>query len=279
MSTIGRSPPPLLVAAVKSMPAAVPQSTDPAHAASPPAASPHHPGGHHPHHATGEGHAPHGHVHATPHAPKPRKPPKPRKGRRKNSSGEPGEEDELDIGDDESHACGTTPVSMDSGHHDGGDNHDQGESENKREERIQRAHFEKDKAPTLARVERSPTPRRTDTAFATHRYQRGLCAALVGPRPCPDAVARVVDLDLELMRATPDVAQVDKGGIARARANLLAHAPPVPLGSERPLPDSPAGRLNCIAVMKELQLQRRKSTQERQQTRAHLEVRQRARTR
>jgi hypothetical protein len=276
MSTIGRMPPPLIMAASKAVSAEVPHNADPGRVAQQPAAVPiHHRVGHHSHH-TGEDHAPH--AHGTPHAPKPRRPPKPRKGRRKNSLGEVSDEDELDIGDEAS-PSGATPVSFDGGHQDGGDNHDQGDGDSKREDRTQRARFDKDDAPSLGSVTRESALRSTDTAFASNRYHRGICNVLVGPQPRPDAAARIVELDLELMGATTDVAKIDSGGIARARANLLAHAPPVPGGATRPAPDSPEGRLNCIAVMKELQLQLRRSAHERQQTQAHLEVRQRARTR
>ena len=267
MSTVRRLPP--------SPPVAVATVTT-AHASSPPPQAPsvpsHHPGVHHvahPHAAHAHaGHAPH----APAHAPKPRRPPKPRKGRRKTSSGEVSDEDELDIGGDEAQQVGASVVTFDGGHQDGGDNHKQGDGDAKREDRTLRARFDDD-APGPA----APRRRATDTSFATNRYHRGLCDAMVGSGGRPDLAARVVQLDLDLLRATLEVARVDHGGLARARANLLAHAPPVPTGADRPSPDSAAGRANCIAVMKELQLQLRRSAEGRRQSMAQLEIRQRAR--
>lgn len=276
MSSLGRVPPrpPVVVATVKAAPAAVPHAADPSHAA-PQSTPTHHHGPHHvshPHasHAHAHaGHAPHGPA----HAPKPRRPPKPRKGRRKNSSGESSDEDELDIGGEDASQLGSTPVSFDGEHQDGGDNHQQGGGDSKREDRTLRARFDGDAGAPGALRRRS-----TDTAFATNRYHRGLCDVMVGPQCPPDMAARVAALDLALLRATPDVTRIEQGGLPRARANLLAHGAPPPTGADRPLPDTPAGRANCIAVMKELQLQLRRSAEARKQSMAQLEVRQRART-
>jgi hypothetical protein len=184
------------------------------------------------------------------------------------------DEDELDIGGDEAHQLGAAAVTFDSEHQDGGDNHQHGDGDAKREDRTLRARFD-DAAPAAAAALRR---RATDTAFATNRYHRGLCDTLVGTDCRPDMAARVAQLDLDLLRATLEVTRIDQGGLARARANLLAHAPPVPTAADRPSPDSAAGRANCIAVMKELQLQLRRSADSRRQSIALLEVRQRART-
>lgn len=283
MSAVGRTPPraPPGGVPVNAAPAAVPYGGDPGHVAQPPAGGTRlahhhgiHPAGHGGHLATGHAHA----AHATPHAPKPRRPPKPRKGRRKGSSGEVSDEDELDIDGDDAHQVGASAVNFDGGHQDGGDNHDEGDGDSKREDRTLRARFEPDDAAAPCALARLPGRRPGDIAFAAHRYHRGLCDVLVGPQARPDAARRLVDLDLELLRATPGVARIDRGGLARAQAHLLAHAPPVPTGADRPRPDSAAGRGNCIAVMKALQLQHRRSAQEKQQATAWLEVRQRART-
>jgi len=269
MTPVGRTPPcpPIAVATVTT-----------AHTSSPPqqqapSLPTHHHGVHHvahPHatHAHA-GHAPHG----PSHAPKPRRPPKPRKGRRKGSSGEVGDEDELDIGGDEARQIGASVVTFDGGHHDGGDNHRQGDGDAKREDRTLRARFDAD--PASAALRR----RATDTSFTTNRYHRGLCDTMVGSGCRPDMAARVAQLDLDLLRATLEFARLDQGGLARARAHLIAHAPPVPTGPDRPSPDSAAGRANCIAVMKELQLQMRRSAEGRRQSMAQLEIRQRARAR
>lgn len=274
MSTVGRTPPrpPIAVATVTTAHTALPQQQAPS-APTPQHGVAHHHGAHHVAHP----HASHAHAghapHAPSHAPKPRRPPKPRKGRRKNSSGEVSDEDELDIGGDESHQLGAAAVTFDSSHQDGGDNHQQGDGDAKREDRTLRARFDDD-APSAAALRR----RATDTAFATNRYHRGICDTVVGSACRPDMAARVAQLDLDLLRAALEVARIDQGGLARARANLLAHAPPVPTGADRPSPDSAAGRANCIAVMKELQLQLRRSAEGRRQSIALLEVRQRART-
>ena len=281
MSNVGRTPPrpPIAVATVTTAHAALPQQQAPSAPAT--HAGGHHHGVHHVAHPHAT-HATHAHVghapHAPSHAPKPRRPPKPRKGRRRNASGEVSDEDELDIGGDESHLLGAAAVTFDGGHQDGGDHHQQGDGDAKREDRTLRARFDDDAPVAVAVAATAPRRRGTDTAFATNRYHRGLCDTMVGSTCRPDMAARVAQLDLDLLRATLEVARIDQGGLARARAHLLAHAPPAPTGADRPAPDSAAGRANCIAVMKELQLQLRRSADGRRQSIALLEVRQRART-
>ncbi len=283
MSGVGRvppRPPPIAVATVTAAPATASHAADPSHPAQASAApAPGHT--HHAHHAThhGGGHAHPGHgAHQVPHAPKPRRPPRPRKGRRKSANGVAGDEDEADFDAEEAGASGAVPVSFDSDKHDGGDDHESGGGDSSREDRTHRARFGADDAAPPNTSARPSVRRASDTSFAANRYHRGLCDAMVGYQARPDAGARVEHLDLQLMEATVDVARVDSGGFERALANLLAHAPPARTGADRPTPDSKEGRLNCMAFMKELNLQRRRTQQQRQQGIAQLKLRQRART-
>jgi hypothetical protein len=278
MNGVGRvppRPPPIAVATVTSAPATLSHAADPAHPAQASAApAPGH--AHHAHHAADHGGG-HG-AHHVPHAPKPRRPPKPRKGRRKSANGVVSDEDEADFDAEEAGASATAPVSFDSDKHGGGDDHESGGGDSSREDRIHRARFEADDAAALNASARPAARRSSDTSFAANRYHRGLCDAMVGYQARPDAGARVERLDLQLMEATADVARVDSGGFERALANLLAHAPPARTGADRPTPDSREGRLNCMAFMKELNLQRRRTQQQKQQGIAQLKLRLRART-
>lgn len=275
MSTFGRIPPrtpPIATAPVKAAPAALPS------AAQAPAAPVHHThhGAHHGgHRAEGHGHPGHA-AHPAGHAPKPRRPPKPRKGRRKNANGVESDEDESDANTEEATASGAAPVSFDGGKQDGGDNQQQGGGDGAREDRTHRARFEADEAaPGKARA---PARRPPDTAFAVNRYHRGLREDMLATPAHADAAARVERLDLRLREATVHTSRIESGGFERALANLLAHAPPPRTGADRPTPDSKEGRLNCMAFMKELNLQRRRTGQERQQGIALLTVRVRGRT-
>jgi len=275
MSGLGRippRPPPIAVVGVKTAPAAVPNGTHASTTAAPVHA-------HHAHHVAhaGSAHVHPGHAaHATAHAPKPRRPPKPRKGRRKNANGVESDEDESDANTEEATASGAVPVSFDGDKQDGGDNQQQGGGDGAREDRVHRARFEADEAAAL--TARTPARRPADTSFATNRYHRGLREEMLATPAHADAAARVERLDLRLREATAAVARIESGGFERALANLLAHAPPPRTGADRPTPDSKEGRLNCMAFMKELNLQRRRTPQERQQGIAHLKARQRART-
>lgn len=283
MSSVGRippRPPPIAVATVKAAPGTVTHAADPSHVAQAPAASA--PAHVHQAHGTGHhggAHVPAGHGgHDVLHAPKPRRPPKPRKGRRRNANGVVSDDDESDFDAEEAHASGAAPVSFDSDKHDGGDDHDQGGGDSAREDRTHRARFETGEAPSPSALECASGRRPTDTAFATHRYHRGLCETMLGGPARLNAAALVEALDLRLREATAPVARIEHGGFERALANLLAHAPPVPTGADRAPPDSKQGRLNCMAFMKALNLQRRRTRPERQQGIALLAVRERARS-
>lgn len=271
MIPVNRMPPrtPVAVTTVSTAQATVPHGSDPSHA-NPSAAAPTHGHHHAHHHHEGHAHAPQAR-HAGP-APKPRRPPKPTRKNRRRAAGSPmGDDDELDIGGEEAHQVGAPAVSFDGGHQDGGDNHEQGGGDSRREDRTLRARFD-EKGPAPAEARR----RCVDTSYIANRYHRGIGEVLVGPDGSPDMAARLRKLDLELLRAMPDAARLDQGGLARARANLIAHSPPAPAANDRPSPDSAAGRANCIAVMKELQLQHRRTAEGRQRAIAHLEVRQRS---
>lgn len=275
MSNFGRippRPPPVATLPVKAAPAALPNA-----AQAPTASAPTHTA--HAHHAVhhGAGHVHQGHAaHVVAHAPKPRRPPKPRKGRRKNANGVESDEDESDADTEETTASGAAPVSFDGDKQDGGDNQQQGGGDGAREDRTHRARFEADEA--AAPKARSSARRSADTSFATNRYHRGLRDDMLAVPAHVDAAARVDRDDLRLRQATADVARVESGGFERALANLLAHAPPPRTGADRPAPDSKEGRLNCMAFMKALNLQRRRTGQARQQGIAFVTVRLRART-
>lgn len=239
----------------------------------------------HPQHANtahdDSAHLPHAdHAHEFRHAIRPRRPPAKSAGkaaakgrRRAGRAGELGGTD----WDDEDEGYGSDRVAGAGGPGGGGGGASGGSEEQAGEERERQARIDAPESLAAAGRKHLGGDGRVDTAYARNRYLRGLFKMLGEPACAGDVGARILELDLQLILATLQAPRIDRGGLERVRAVLLAHAPPGREGTPRATPDSKEGRLNCIAVMKVLNLMRVRTLEQRMQTTAQLKIRQRPR--
>ena len=253
-------------------------------AAAPAAAAPHreeasHAHGHS-HHA--HGHAQHGHAAHDAHAgrpSRPRRPPKPAKPKktRKNSPAAPSDDEEPEIHDAGEHQTGLAPLSFDGGHRDGGDDDAEGGDERSRHDRLARVRQHADEAATgagAAGLGRLPRLHGGAQArLAVERFAQRACDVVA--QGAPDMGRQLKLLQLRLLKETPGVRRLDRGGIARVRQLLASHMPRSRERAGRPAGPESVERIangNLMLVMQLLQLQVPMTRQQREQSIARLAV-------
>lgn len=234
-------------------------------------------------HAHGhEGHASTSHAHpthaTTGHGPTPRprrstKSSKPKR-RKKTSSAAPSDDDEPEMHDVHEHGSGVAAVAFDGESRDGGDDDAEGGEERSRQDRLARTRaLAGEAAGTAGAASLGRLPRLhggTQPRLAVERFAQRACDVVA--QGAPDMARQLERLHLELLRATPGVRRLDRGGIARVK-QLLATCMPRSRARAARAPDpQAAARIangHLMLVMQLLQLQRPLTPAQRDEAIAH----------
>ena len=202
--------------------------------------------------AAGARHAQGGHhAHVPGHGPTPRPrrnaSAKTNRSRRRRRAGAPVEDDEIELPEAGHHADGVASVGFQDEHPDGGNDHDEGERERSRHERLGRVrgHW----AEQVQSADSGPQAAHAGagTAQAVDAFVSASCGLVAAWRPGDRAAMAMQRAKLELLRTGPGAARLDSGGLARVAEHLLNH---MPAGRD---PGNPT--LNLMLPMLVLQLQ------------------------
>lgn len=206
-----------------------------------------------PHERTGGGrHAQGGHhAHVPGHGPTPRPrrsaSAKTNRSRRRRRAGAPVEDDEIELPEAEHHADGVASVGFQDEHPDGGNDHDEGERERSRHERLGRVrgHW----AEQVQAAESGPRAAHAGagTAQAVDAFVSTSCGLVAAWQPGDRAAMAMQQAKLALLRTGAGAAQLDSGGLARVAEHLRNR---MPAGRD---PGNPT--LNLMLPMLVLQLQ------------------------